>query len=132
MRPALLCRQLAANDLGAGAQGMQFAGRDMARQRRHTAVGGRVEFVGIDERQRLAQGFSHFFRGFDSMTGDIDRPDHHLFTADQFQQIHRHPRVVALERDNIEGGFLQLREGLLILSPLRTQRFFQSVFALMP
>ena len=58
------------------------------------------------------------------MAGDIDRPDHHLFTADQLQQIHRHPRVVALERDNIEGGFLQLREGLLILSPLRTQRFF--------
>ncbi len=73
-RPALLCRQLATNNLGAGAQGVQFAGRDMARQRRHTAVGGRVEFVGIDERQRLAQGSSHLFRGFDSMAGDIDRP----------------------------------------------------------
>ena len=96
----------------------------MARQRRHTAVGGRVEFVGIDERQRLAQGSSHLFRGFDSMAGDIDRPDHHLFTADQLQQIHRHARVVALERDNIKGRFLQLRESLFILSPLGAQRLF--------
>ncbi len=102
----------------------QLAGRDMARQRRHTAVGGRVEFVGIDERQRLrrvpatSSGVSIAW-----LATSIALTITFLPRINSSRSIGTR-RVVALERDNIKGRFLQLRESLFILSPLGAQRLF--------
>ena len=58
------------------------------------------------------------------MAGHINGPDHYFFAANKLNQVHGHMRVVALQRDDIDTGFLQLGESLFILSPLRAQGLF--------
>jgi len=41
-------------------ESVQLASRHVTRQGRHAAVGGRVELVGVDKLQRLAQGIGDF------------------------------------------------------------------------
>jgi hypothetical protein len=56
-----------------------------------------IELVGIDEPQRLAQGFGYFFGGSICVGRHIDGADHHLLAPDEFDQIHGNVRVVTFQ-----------------------------------
>ncbi|SOO28380.1 hypothetical protein XAP6164_2380026 [Xanthomonas phaseoli pv. phaseoli] len=117
-----LSRQLSTHDLRACTECTEFAARHVPGERCHAAVGGGIELVGIDEAQRLAQRLGHFLRCLDRAACHVDGTDHHLLAADEFDQIDRHVRVVAFQRNDVERGCLQLGKRLFVLAPLRAQR----------
>lgn len=116
--------EFAPDDLCASTQGMQLAPGHVAGQGGHAAVGRGVEFVGIHELQRFAQGVGDLFGRFDGIGCHVDGAYHDFLAADELDQVHRDVRVLAFQGDDVNAGFLQLGERFLVLQPFRTQGFF--------
>lgn len=116
-----LAQDLLSDDFRARTQGIQLPSCNPVRQGCHPAIGRTI--VAIHELRGSRQGLNDFLRSLDRVGSDVNGPDHHLFAPNEFDQAQRNVGMVTSQRDDINLGFPQFREGLLALPPLGYECF---------
>src|SRR5436190_21028194 len=112
---------------GPGAEGRELATGDVPGQRDHPAIGARIELVGRDEAQRRADHVRDIVRGLDLLVRNVDRAYQHVLAGQKAEELDRHVRVRALERDLADRRGGEQREGLLVLAPFAAERLLPVV-----
>ncbi len=108
--------------LRAGTERAKLGLRDIPAHRRHAAIGGGHDLVLRHHLHDGGDGLGDVLGGFHRVAGDIDDTGLHHLAGEQFQQVERHPRVAAFDRDLLNGARGNRREDILILPPLAAER----------
>src|SRR3990172_6627477 len=114
--------ELPADERGAGGERPELPARDLSRERHHPAVRARVEALGRDDGKRLPDRRRHLGGRLHRIGRHVDGADQDVLAAEEPEQLERHPRVRALERDLVDPARGEQRERLLVLPPLAPER----------
>src|SRR2546425_4702465 len=106
----------------AGGQGAKFLQCNFSVHRRHAAVSTGKEVVGGHVLQGLFYNVRDLFSRFDAIGRYVDDADQHVLALQQLQQLDRHLRMDAFERDLLDPAPCQGREDLRVLAPLAAER----------
>src|SRR5207247_4142599 len=99
---------------GAGGQGAKFLQCNISVHRRHAAVGAREQVLGGHVLQGLFYNVRDLFSRFNAIGRYVDDADQHVLALQQLQQLDRHLRMDALERDLRDAPLRQGREDLRV------------------
>ena len=61
-------------------------------------------------------------RRLDDIRRDVDAADQHVLALEQADQLDRHVRIAAFERDLVDPARRERGEGLLVLAPMLAER----------
>src|SRR5215467_11440261 len=113
--------EFAADEGGAGAEGMELGAGEIATEGDHAAVGAGEDLRGLDVAHRLADDRGHLLGRLHAIARHVDGPDQHVLVAEEPEKGHGNVRIGALEGDAADAALREQREGPLVLPPLRAQ-----------
>src|SRR5215207_2913660 len=100
----------------------QLAAHHVARQHHHPAVRAREDALGRDVLHHRADVGGYLLRRLDGARGNVDGAREHVLVAEQLEELERHPRVRAFERDLADPALREQRDRAIVLPPLAAQR----------
>src|SRR2546427_9902327 len=121
---AAACRsasEFPTNERGPRGEGLQLAERDIARERHHAAVGAGIELLRRHESHRRADrrrdlpGFLH------GVVRDVDGSDQDVLALEKREQLERHARIRALQRNLVDLRSGEHGKGGLVWPPFGTE-----------
>src|SRR5215813_11568918 len=89
-REVKLGREFAADEGGAGAEGVELGTGEIAVEGNHAAVGAGVNLRGLDVTHRLADDRGHFLRGLHPVACHVDGAYQHILVAQETEERHVH------------------------------------------
>src|SRR5262252_2086082 len=103
--------ELAADEGGAGAEGVELGAGEITTEGDHAAVGAGEDLRGLDVAHRLAEDRGHLLGRLHAIARHVDGPDQYVLVAEEPDEGHGHVRVGALQGDAADAALREQREG---------------------